>query len=182
MSNPAVHVYCATSLDGYIARRNGDIDWLPASDSASSEDFGYADFIASIDTLVMGRKSFEKVLSFGNWPYEELRVIVLSSTNSSVPNGLENKVEFADQSPTELIARLANEGSDNIYLDGGETIQRFLKTGLVDSITITRIPVLIGSGISLFGDSDADIQLTLTKSRAFSNGLVQDSYLVVKDA
>src|ERR1700690_1752485 len=144
-----ISVYIASSLDGFIARKNGDIDWLPPVLEGSGQDYGYGEFISSIDHLVMGRHTYEKALSFGAWPYPDKEVIVLSSGDPHVPAELADRVEVLNKPPGELLERLAGQGARHVYLDGGKTIQSFLKEGLVDEMTITIIPVLIGEGLSL---------------------------------
>ena len=171
-----ISVYIATSTDGFIARRNGDIDWLPPG-SEGDEDYGYAEFISTVDYIVMGRNSFEKVLTFGEWPYDK-KVIVLTSRDLTIPTNLANKVEPLHLSPRELIHEMNIRGAKRIYLDGGVTIQRFLREGLVDEMTITLIPILIGEGLPLFGATDKDIKLKLVNSTAFENGFVQNKYKV----
>jgi len=170
-----ISVYIATSLDGFIARKNGDIDWLPAADD-SGEDYGYKEFISSIDLLVMGRHTYEKVLTFETWPYLDKKVIVLSSSNPRLPKELADKVEVLNQTPRDLLKTLTGKGARHVYLDGGKTIQLFLKEGLVDELTITTIPVLIGEGLSLFGPLNQDIKFQLTDSKYFKNGFVQSKY------
>ncbi len=179
-----VSVYIATSLDGFIARANGDLDWLPGSDgesaaTASGEDYGYHDFMASVDVLVMGRHTFEKVLSFGQWPYGDKRVVVLTNSLSNPGEGLPATVEFASGSPTKIYEELRSAGVEHVYLDGGKTIQAFLDAGLIDELILTRIPVLIGSGIPLFGPLGSDRKLRHIRSEAYANGIVQCHYAVL---
>lgn len=171
-----VSVYIAASLDGFIARKDGSLDWLPAG-SEGGEDFGYADFMSSVDHIVMGRNTFEKVLTFGGWPYDK-KVIVLTSRDLTLPPELTDKVEALHLSPRELIHEMDSRGAKSIYLDGGVTIQHFLRDGLVNEMTITTIPVLIGEGVSLFGKLGKDIKLELIKSRSFKNGFVQNRYKI----
>ena len=171
-----VSVYIATSLDGFIARTNGEIDWLTGGQSG--EDYGYATFIATVDRIVMGRNSYEKVLTFGSWPYEK-PVTVLTSRDLSIPPALADKVETQNLSPEELIRELERRDVRHVYLDGGVTIQGFLRARLVDEMTITTIPILIGEGLSLFGALDGDVKLTLLESKAFDNGFVQNKYRVL---
>lgn len=173
-------VFIATSVDGFIAREGGDVEWLddPAYKLPENEDCGYRSFIETIDTLVMGRHSFEKVLSFGTWPYENLPVVVLTSQDLQPPPHLKDKVRVANEEPQELIAKLEATGSRHLYIDGGVTIQRFLRAGLIDEITLTRIPVLLGSGIPLFGPSVPELRLSLLNSHAYENGFVQIKYRV----
>ena len=172
-----VSVYIATSLDGFIARKNGEIDWLTGGEGG--EDYGYAEFMSDIDHIVMGRNTYEKVLTFGGWPYAK-KVIVLSSRDLTIPPDLSEKVEALNLSPRELINEMDTRRAKHIYLDGGVTIQRFLREGLVDEMTITTIPILIGEGLSLFGKLEKDIKLDLIKSESFENGLVQNKYKVLR--
>ena len=171
-----VSVYIATSLDGFIARKNDDLDWLPTP-TEGGEDFGYAEFMSTIDAIVMGRNTFEKVLTFGSWQYDK-KVFVLSSRKLTIAPELSDMVEALHLSPRELIRELEQRGIRHIYLDGGVTIQRFLREGLVDEMTLTTIPVLIGEGLPLFGALEKDIPLTLIEARSFSNGMVQKKYKV----
>jgi dihydrofolate reductase len=173
-------VYIATSLDGYIARENGDLDWLDAAQAIvpKGEDLGYYKFMETIDVLVMGRKTYEKVLSFGLWPYGEKPVIVLSSNKIEFPNDLGQNVSCSSESPKELCERLANEGTKRLYIDGGITIQRFLTEGLINDITITVIPVILGSGIPLFGKAGEDISLKHVATKNYDFGFVQLTYEV----
>jgi dihydrofolate reductase len=176
-------VYIATSLDGFIARDNGDIDWLPGiesegDDTGNDGDYGYQAFMDSVDALVMGRNTYEVVLSFGQWPYGNKRVIVLSSTLTRLSDTLPPTVELRSSAPMELVKELEAEGAKHLYIDGGKTIQRFLKAGLIQEMIITTIPVLIGSGIPLFGPSDRDIKLEHLETQAFANGLIQSKYRV----
>lgn len=173
-----VSVYIATSLDGFIARKDGGLDWLPVP-VEGGEDYGYAEFMSAIDFIVMGRNTYEKVLSFGGWHYDR-KVIVLTSRELTLSPDLADKVESLHLSPRELVHELERRGAKGIYLDGGVTIQRFLREGLVDEMTITTIPILIGEGLPLFGALDADINLQLLATTSFSNGFVQNKYAVQK--
>ena len=191
-----ISVYIATSLDGFIARSNGNLDWLAGSssdvaetpvsntsDSSSSgapEDYGFWEFFNSIDTMVTGRGTFEFVASTGQWVYEGKRVIVLSSTMSShdVPSNLVGKVEILSMEPADLAEKLADEGAEHVYVDGGITIQRFLHAGLIDELTLTRAPVLLGTGIPLFGELDADVHLRHVETKSFESGFLQSTYVV----
>lgn len=172
-----VSVYIAISLDGFIARPNGDLDWLPAGQEGG-EDFGYADFMSTIDHIVMGRNTYEKVLTFGGWHYIK-KVIVLTNRDLTLPSGLSGKVEALHLSPRELIHEMESRGAKHIYLDGGVTIQHFLREGLVDEMTITTIPILIGEGLPLFGKLEKDVKLELVKSVSFKNGFVQNRYRIL---
>jgi dihydrofolate reductase len=173
-------VFIATSIDGFIARADGDINWLhdPAYALPDSEDCGYGEFVSTIDTLVMGRRSFEKVLSFGNWPYDKTPVIVLSSQSLQIPGELKTKVHVANLKPQELVAQLAAAGKQHLYIDGGDTIRRFLRAGLIDEMTITKIPILLGHGIPLFGEIAGDVRLSHHRTRNYDNGFVQVTYRI----
>ncbi len=167
-------VFIATSLDGFIARPNGGLDWLPVP--TPEEDYGYHAFMDSVDCLVMGRKSFETVLAFDPWPYGEKRVIVLSATLDEIPTPLGGRVELFKGSQEALVEKLSAEGVRRVYLDGGKTIQSFLRAGLVSDILITTIPVLIGEGIPLFGPLNGDVALKHLRTAAYPNGFVQSVY------
>ena len=177
-------VFIATSLDGFIARKNGELDWLPGSDgsddvSADGEDYGYQAHWDAVDTLVLGSKSFETVLSFDAWPYDGKRVVVLSSRELSIPDELQNKIEVYSGPVQDIAQALASSGSKRLYIDGGKCIQSFLRAGLIQEMIITVIPVLIGEGIPLFGSLEKDVKLQLVKSQAYANGFVQNRYRVV---
>ena len=168
-------VFVGVSLDGFIARKNGDLDWLP-DNGQGGEDYGYQQFFASVDALVMGRKSFEKVLTFAEWPYGRKKVIVLSTRTPAVPPELSDRVTTMNASPREVVETLTAQGARHLYIDGGNTIQRFLRAALISEITITTVPVLIGEGIPLFGQLDYDIKLKHLETRQFEDGLVQSRY------
>ena len=173
-------VYIATSLDGYIARENGELDWLDTANATvpEGEDCGFLQFMEPIDVLVMGRKTYEKVLSFGMWPYGNTPVIVLSRNKIEFPSDLSQNVSCSSESPKEICERLANESAKRLYIDGGMTIQRFLADGLITDITITVIPVILGSGIPLFRSLEKDISLEHVATKIFDFGFVQSTYKV----
>lgn len=174
-----VSVYIATSLDGFIARKDGSIDWLiEADDSGRDDDFGFKEFFDTTDCLVMGRNTMDVVLSFGEWPYEDKRVIVLSKTLTEIPSELDDKVELYNGSIEELVKKLETEGHKHLYIDGGKTIQSFIDADLVTDITITKIPVIIGEGLSLFGKTKHDIKLTHVETRLHDCGFVKSIYEV----
>lgn len=176
-------IFIATSLDGFIARKNGDLDWLPGNDGeAGSEDYGFKELFMSIDTLIMGRNTYEFAIKFKEWPYRGKKTIVLSSGFPKIPKNISEGVEGTSLSPKELINRLGSFGSSHIYIDGGKTIQSFLQAKLIQEMTITRIPVLIGEGISLFGPVDHDIKLQHPLTRAYENGFVQSKYAITNFA
>jgi dihydrofolate reductase len=168
-------VFVGTSLDGFIARADGALDWLPPG---GGEEHGYNAFMATVDALVIGRKTFETVLAFDAWPYGEKPVFVLSTrTLAPAPPGA--LVERMSGAPAEIVSQLAARGIGHIYVDGGITIQRFLQARLIQRLIITRVPVLIGRGIPLFGVTPRDIPLTHIATRQFASGLVQSEYAVV---
>jgi dihydrofolate reductase len=172
---PKASVFIGISVDGFIARVNGDLDFLPPG---GGEEHGYQEFMASVDALVIGRNTFDKVLTFDQWPYGTKPVIVLSSRPIDSPADAEAVVERMEGSPQDIAARLASRGARHLYVDGGITIQRFLQAGLIQRLIITRVPVLIGSGIPLFGALPRDITLRHVATRQYQSGLVQSEYLV----
>lgn len=173
-------VFIATSLDGFIARTNGDIDWLGSgSFDGPNEDYGYRKFMATVDALVMGRNSFEKVLTFGEWLYGTTPVVVLSSRGVDIPGKIAGTVETMSCSPDELVERMAGRGANHLYIDGGQTIQRFLRAGHIQQLILTTIPVLLGSGIPLFGPLGNDVRLRHVDTHSYPSGLVQSTYEVV---
>lgn len=181
---PKVSVFIATSLDGFIARKDGSIDWLEKANATipPGEDCGYQKFFDSIDTLVMGRKTFETVLAFESWPYGDKRVVVLSTQLKEVPTHLTKTVSLVSHSPRDLVEMLSNKGTRHIYLDGGRTIQSFLKENLVSEITVTRIPVLIGEGIPLFSNVGKDVSWDHVSTHTYENGFVQSHYRLLGPA
>jgi dihydrofolate reductase len=168
-------VFIGTSVDGFIARKNDELDFLPED---GGEPHGYNEFIASVDAIVIGRKTFEKVLTFGAWPYGEKRVVVLSSRpiDLSVVRG--GVVEQMAGAPAEIVSQLAARGVHNLYIDGGVTIQQFLRAGMIQRLIITRVPVLIGEGVPLFGALPHDVRLRHVATRHYPSGLVQSEYEV----
>ncbi|HWR73174.1 MAG TPA: dihydrofolate reductase family protein [Nitrospirota bacterium] len=177
-------VFIATSLDGFIARKDGSIDWLEMANAATpkGENYGYQEFADSINVIVMGRYSYEKALTFSEWPYGEKPVIVLSSRTVAIPAVLNKTVSSSSEPPEDLMKRLSSQGIKHVYIDGGVTIQGFLAAGLIDELTITLIPVLLGEGRPLFGPLTKDIRLTHIATKAYENGFVQVKYRVGKDA
>jgi len=172
--NVNTSVFIATSLDGYIARPDGGLDWLPAD---GGEPHGYDEFIATVDVIVIGRKTFETVLTFDAWPYGSKLVIVLTHSSSlKVPDGA--RCEFMSGAPSAIVDRLSARGLTHAYVDGGVTIQAFLAAGLIQRMIITRIPVLLGNGIPLFGPLARDVRLQHVATRAFPSGMVQSEYRI----
>ncbi len=178
MPRAAGHVFIASSLDGYIARSDGDISWLHDLPNIGS-DYGYSDFMDRMDGIVMGRGTFEKVLSFGiGWPYTK-RVIVLSQSLKVLPDNLgTSNVVLSRETPVDLMARLGREGWQAAYVDGGRVISSFLSAGLIDDMTISRVPILLGSGLPLFSGLTGSISLEHVETCSFSSGLVQTRYRV----
>jgi dihydrofolate reductase len=171
-----VSVFIGTSVDGFIAREDGGLDWLPEN---GGEPHGYDEFMATVDAVVIGRKTFETVLGYESWPYGTKRVIVLSTTlrDLTVPAGA--ICELMAGTPAQVVSRLAEGGVEHVYLDGGATIRGFLNEGLIRSLTITRVPVLLGRGIPLFGTLPGDIRLEHVSTRAYPSGLVTSEYRVL---
>lgn len=180
-TEPAVtgHVFIAASMDGFIARRDGDIEWMTGHGGAEPEDHGFDAFIATMDGFVMGRGTYEKVLTFGGWPFAK-PVVVLSGTltDADLPAEFAGKARFSAAAPHEVMAELGADGWRRAYVDGGKVIQSFLREGLIRDMIVTRIPALIGEGIPLFGPTGGDIRLRHVETKAFPSGLVQSKYEV----
>jgi len=167
-------VYVGTSLDGFIARKDGNIDWLVKYQNKEVHD-SYNEFISRIDAMVIGRGTYEKVLSFPEWPYEK-KVFVLSTSLKQIPGTLNEKATLIAMKPAVLLNYLSDKGFSNIYVDGGKVIQSFLKEDLIDELIITRVPELIGTGIPLFGYLDNDLRFEHIKTNIYSDGLVKSQY------
>jgi dihydrofolate reductase len=167
-------VFIATSLDGFIARPDGGLDWLPDD----PEPHGYDEFIESVDAIVIGRKTFDLVLSFGVWPYGTKPVVVLSSRASELKAPEGAVCDFMAGTPHEIVVRLAERGLKHLYVDGGVTIQGFLEAGLIQRMIITRIPILLGAGIPLFGALSRDVRFEHVATRSYKGGLVQSEYVI----
>jgi dihydrofolate reductase len=173
--------FIATSLDGYISRPDGRIDWLIEANQLipSEEDCGFAEYMSSIDAIVMGRNSFEQVLKFDEWLYGTTHVYVLSRTLHELPSGSPDTTSLLNCSPIDLATLAFQQGHQTLYIDGGVTIQSFLSAGLLSEITITVIPVLLGEGRPLFGKlPGADLKLKLESSKSYPFGFVQNRYVV----
>jgi dihydrofolate reductase len=162
-------VYLGLSLDGCIARPDGRLDWLEPFNDPAIGDYGYADFSASVDTVVMGRTTFDTVLGFGAWPYEGKRVVVMSG-RALPPDAKAERAEGA------LAPVLAGLGARHVYLDGGALVRQGLREGVVDALTLSVMPVVLGAGRRLFDDSLPTMPLQLVDSRSFPNGVVQLRY------
>lgn len=169
-------VFVGISVDGFMARPDGSVDFL---DAGGNVPHGFEEFFASVDAVVMGRKTFEWVLAYGEWMYGKMRVVALSSQPLDFSQYPQARLEQMSGEPAEIVARLAATGTHHLYVDGGITIQRFLRAGLIDRLIITRVPVLIGQGISLFGALPHDIQLRHTATQSFAGGLVKSEYDVL---
>ena len=167
-------VFIGTSVDGFIARANNAFDFLPPG---GGEPHGYEEFMATVDALVIGRNTYEVVLKFESWPYGDKRVFVLS-THELAPAPAGAVVEQLSGEPSEIVAQLETRGVQHAYIDGGITIQRFLRAGLIQRLVITRVPVLIGEGIPLFGSLPHDVKLRHVATRTYQSGLVQSEYEV----
>jgi dihydrofolate reductase len=168
---PRCAVFIATSVDGYIARRDGTIDWL-ASVEREGEDYGYKKFMSTVDTVVLGRNTYDFISREPSWPFQGKRVVVLTHRPASAKHG---ETFFAGK-PEQLLEQLAKKGVQNVYVDGGNAVRGFLSAGLIAQMTISVVPVVLGAGIPLFGDGIAESALVLEESRAFSTGLIQLRY------
>ncbi len=170
-------VFVGVSVDGFIARTNGELDFL---DAGGSEPHGFEEFIATVDTHVIGRKTFETVLGFGAWPYGEKPVVVLSSRplDLSLAASRGGRVEQMTGPPADIVSALSGRGARHAYVDGGVTIQGFLRAGMVSRLILTRVPILIGSGVPLFGTLLSDVALRHVATKTFRGGLVQTEYEV----
>jgi dihydrofolate reductase len=177
-------VFIATSLDGFIARTDGSIDWLEVAggESTDEEDYGFGEFFASVDCMIMGRNTMDVVVGMGGaWPYAGKRVIVLSNTLKAPPETLVGKIEIYSGSINDLAAGLEKEGYQRAYVDGGQTIQSFINESLITDLTINRIPVVLGEGLSLFGKVPADVRLKHVETKTYPVGFVMSTYEVEVD-
>ena len=169
-------VYIAASIDGFIATSDGGVEWLDEIPNPDESDFGWFDFIAGIDAILMGRNSFEKVLSFGVWHYE-VPVFVLSNSLENVPEDMADKAEIVSGSIHEVSDQLKQLGHKNIYVDGGKLIQSFLAADMIDELIITTIPILLGSGIPLFGEQEQSLWFVHKSTEVFNEALVKRHYV-----
>jgi len=176
---PTIVVYIATSIDGFISRTNGSLDWLaPAEDAAAYQRF--ETFLSTVMAVVMGRNTFQLVLSFDQWPYQEIPAYVLSRTLSRLPENSPRTVRLRNCSPEDLIAELGSQKFQRVYIDGGETVKGFLVKDLIDELTITRLPIILGSGRTLFGAVPFDLHYQHVSTQTFSTGAVQSKYVRVR--
>ena len=169
-------VFIAKSLDGFIAGKNGELDWLHAIPNPDNLDMGYNQLMDDTDAILMGRTTFETVLGFGGeWPYRK-HVFVLSNSLREVPGELNDKVTLINGTPQEILKKVHEKGYFNLYIDGGRTVQNFLREDLIDELRITTIPILLGGGFPLFGDLASPLEFEHIESKVFLNQLVQDHY------
>ena len=179
-------VYIATSIDGYIATPDGGVDWLHTSGNLEaemgSEDMGFQSFMDSVDCIIMGRKCMEMISSMNitseQWPYGDVRIVVLSNTVKEPPENLSGKIEMYSGNIQELIIKLESSGFKHAYIDGGTTITSFINLELINEMTITKSPVLLGEGIPLFGKINKNVKLEKAKVSAFPNDFIQVKYSV----
>ena len=173
-------VFIANSLDGYIADKNGGIDWLHAIPNPENNDMGYGEFNETIDAIVMGRTTFETVCAFDmDWPYTK-PVFVLSTKLESIPEIYEGKVFLLKGTLTEILDQIHQKGFYNLYIDGGTTIQGFLREDLIDTMVITTIPVLLGGGSTLFSALDKELEFECTQTKLFLNKIAQNHFARVR--
>ncbi|MEC9346017.1 MAG: dihydrofolate reductase family protein [Pseudomonadota bacterium] len=181
--DPQFQAFIATSQDGYIARADGAIDWLERPEYAiPGEDFGYAAFMAGIDLIAMGRASFEKVLDLNGWFYGSTPVLVVCTARDpawSAPEGA--VVRFTHDGIKGVMTEARAAGARGVYVDGGRLVSGFLRAGLLDRLIVTRLPVLLGSGIPLFSGLDRDIRLRLESSQSWPNGFEQSTFTVLRE-
>lgn len=169
-------VYIATSLDGFIATSDGGIEWLKEIPNPEQSDYGWADFMSGIDTILMGRNTFEKVLTFGVWPYEK-PVFVMTDSLTKLPEVIIGKAEIIKGTLNEIIDQLKQRGFTNIYVDGGKVIQSFLAEDLIDEMIITKVPILLGKGIPLFGEQEQSRMFRHINTEIYNNSLVKNHYV-----
>jgi dihydrofolate reductase len=174
-----ISTYISTTLDGFIAREDGSIDWL-ATTAIEGEDFGFGEFNLTVDAIVMGRKAFETIHNFGSWPYGSKPVYILTSRPQDLPEKGTRNLQPIAGTPGEIVQQLSGKGYDNVYIEGSKVIQAFVCAGLIDHFIITRVPVLIGQGIPLFGPLEKDVKLQHVFTRVYPNGFEQSDYQVIR--
>lgn len=172
------YVFIAKSLDGFIADKDGGVEWLHTTvENPEMKDTGYNSFMEKIDALVMGRNTFEVVRSFDiPWPYEK-PVFVVSNSLKNIPEELKGKVEIVQGTPQEIVSVLNKKGFANLYIDGGLTVQNFLREDLIDELIVSTLPILLGAGIPLFGELPKPMLFQHVKSEVFLNAITQDTYI-----
>lgn len=181
LSRPTTTAYVGVSVDGFLARPDGELDFLDAGDPPDT-DLGWSAFLGSVDALVMGRNTYDFVIASGfEWPYGERLVVVLTSRSLEIPEHLAGRVEASKAQPAALLLELGERGMEHVYVDGGLTVQAFLRAGLIDELIVTSVPTLIGEGIRLFGTLDGDVRLAHVNTEAFANGMVQTHYRILRD-
>ncbi len=169
-------VYIATSLDGYIADKNGGIEWLDSIPIPENEDMGYYKFTNDIDALVMGRTTFETILGFDvDWPYKK-PVFVLSTSLNEIPESHKGKAHLVKGTLPEILEQIHNKGCLRLYIDGGITIQNFLKEDLIDEMIITVFPVPLGGGTPLFSELPKALEFELIGTKVYVDQLVQHHF------
>jgi dihydrofolate reductase len=170
-------VFIATSIDGYIADKKGGIDWLHSIPNPNNIDMGYGEFVSQVDAIVLGRTTFDTVCGFDmDWPYQKT-VFVLSNRMSAIPEEYKHKAELVKGSLKEIIEKIHNKGCYTLYIDGGRTIQGFLKEDLIDEMTITVIPYLLGGGIPLFTDLPKRLEFECIDSKIYLGKVVQNRFV-----
>lgn len=170
IQRPKISIYIAASIDGYIARKDNSLDWMDRV-GGYDEDYGFKKFLESVDSLIIGRKTYEVATTVPD-PYPGKRVVVLSNSLASVREGM----ELYRGDLTQLAAKLHRQGSRHIWVDGGVTISQFLASQMVDTMTLSIIPILLGDGLPLFNVIGREISCRLISSRGYESGLVQLSY------
>jgi dihydrofolate reductase len=168
-------IYIAVSLDGYIASEDGGIEWLMDIPNPDGSDYGFGEFMEAIDAVVMGRNTFEQVLTFGQWPYNKT-VFVLSNSLKTIPVELQGKVEILRGDPNTIVDQLNSRDYNNLYIDGGKTIQKFLQHNLIDELIISTIPILLGKGIPLFKKIENEQKYEHVKTEVYQNTIVKSHY------
>jgi dihydrofolate reductase len=174
-------IFIACSIDGFIAKKDGDIDWLTNIPNEDNNDYGFGEFMKRVDGILMGRRTFEKVMEMDlkEWPYSK-PVFILSSTLKAIPDNLRGKAEIVNGSLKHILSTLKNNGINNIYVDGGKTIQSFLKNDLIDEMIISVISILLGEGIPLFGEINREIKFALEKSEYINENIVMNYYRKIR--
>ncbi len=174
----ANYVYIAVSIDGFIAAGDDGLDWLNEIHNSDKSDYGFSEFNSKIDAIIMGRRTFEKVLTFQEWSYEK-PVFVLSNTLNKIPDNLADKAQIIKGKLNSIVKKLNKQGYKNLYIDGGKTIQSFLKENLIDHLILTHVSILLGDGIPLFGKLPKSIKFKLIKTEMLNKDLVKNYYTKV---
>ena len=175
-NRPKISVYIAISIDGYIARSDGNLDWLDRV-GGFDEDYGFQTLLDSIDAVILGRKTYEAAATVPDWPYKGKRIVILSNTLKTVREG----AEIFRGDITQLLSQLNSDGIKHIWIDGGLTISKFLNLQMVDSMTLSVIPVILGAGIPLYHAIDKELSCSLVSSQSYPSGLVQLKYEILQE-